>query len=81
MASRALLTLYPDRGLTFTYGDGSYLFTRDRTRYLDLMTNYGASLLGHNHPVIVSALSEQIATLATLHGSFGSDVRAKASMA
>lgn len=81
MASGPLLTLYPNRGLTFARGDGAYLFTRDGTRYLDLMTNYGASLLGHNHPVITAALSQQVAALTTLHGSFGSDVRARASMA
>jgi acetylornithine/succinyldiaminopimelate/putrescine aminotransferase len=81
LASGPLLTLYPNRGLTFARGDGAYLFTRDGTRYLDLMTNYGASLLGHNHPVITAALSQQVAALTTLHGSFGSDVRARASMA
>jgi LysW-gamma-L-lysine/LysW-L-ornithine aminotransferase len=81
LPSPALLNLYPYRGLTFARGEGAYLFARDGTRYLDLMTNYGASLLGHNHPVVVNALSEQLATLATLHGSFGSDVRTKASMA
>jgi acetylornithine/LysW-gamma-L-lysine aminotransferase len=81
LASRAQLALYPNRGLTFARGDGVHLFTRDGTRYLDLMTNYGVNLLGHNHPAIVAALTEQVATLATLHGSFGSDVRARASVA
>ena len=81
LANPAQLALYPNRGLTFARGDGAYLFTRDGTRYLDLMTNYGVNLLGHSHPAIVAALTEQVATLATVHGSFGSDVRARASIA
>lgn len=80
-AGGPLLDLYPHRGLSFVRGEGAYLFTRDGTRYLDLMTNYGASLLGHGHPVIVGALTEQLNRLATLHGSFGSEVRSRASMA
>ena len=82
MADRpAVIALYPNRGLSFVRGDGAYLFTRDGTRYLDLMTNYGASLLGHGHPVVSAALAEQLGRLVTMHGSFGNDIRARASMA
>lgn len=62
-------------------GEGAYLLTRDGIRYLDLMTNYGAAMFGHGHPTIVAALRDQIDRLATLHGSFTSDVRARASVA
>ncbi len=82
MADRpAVLALYPNRGLSFVRGEGAYLFTRDGGRYLDLMTNYGASLLGHGHPVVTAARAEQLSRVVTMHGSFGSDVRARASMA
>ena len=77
----AVIALYPNRGLSFVRGEGAYLFTRDGARYLDLMTNYGASLLGHSHPVVTAALAEQLGRVVTMHGSFGSDVRARASMA
>lgn len=73
--------MYPNRGLGFVRGEGAYLFTRDGTRYLDLMTNYGAAMFGHGHPTIVAALRDQIDRLATLHGSFTSEVRARASVA
>jgi LysW-gamma-L-lysine/LysW-L-ornithine aminotransferase len=76
-----LLDLYPNRGLAFTRGEGMFLFTRDGRRYLDLGATYGASLLGHAHPAITSALAQQGAQLAALHGSFGSDVRGRASVA
>jgi LysW-gamma-L-lysine/LysW-L-ornithine aminotransferase len=76
-----LLDLYPHRGVSFVRGEGAYLFSRDGARYLDLMTNYGASLFGHCHPVIVKALTEQLGALASLHGGFGSEVRSRASVA
>jgi acetylornithine/succinyldiaminopimelate/putrescine aminotransferase len=77
----AILDLYPNRGLAFVRGEGSFLVTRDGTRYLDLMTNYGAALFGHGHPVILGALRDQLDRLATLHGSFISEVRSRATMA
>lgn len=75
------MDLYPHRGLSFVRGEGAYLFTRDGTRYLDLMTNYGAALLGHAHPVVTQALVTQLSRLPTLHGSFTNDVRLRASRA
>jgi LysW-gamma-L-lysine/LysW-L-ornithine aminotransferase len=76
-----LLDLYPNRGVSFVRGEGVYLITRDGTRYLDFMTNYGTSLFGHGHPDIVEALAAQLGALAGLHGGFGSEVRSRASMA
>jgi acetylornithine/succinyldiaminopimelate/putrescine aminotransferase len=76
-----LLDLYPNRGLRFVGGDGAYLEASDGRRYLDLMTNYGVSIFGYRHPAIAAALSAQLQALPTLHGSFGSDPRLKASLA
>ncbi len=76
-----LLDLYPNRGLTFTRGEGMFLITRDGRRYLDMGAGYGACLLGHAHPAIVDALQRQVRELTTLHGSFGNDMRGRASVA
>ena len=76
-----LLELYPNRGLRFVKGDGAWLETADGRRYLDLMSNYGVSIFGYGHPAIVGALRQQLESLPTLHGSFNSDVRARASVA
>jgi len=76
-----LLELYPNRGLRFVGGEGPYLEASDGRRYLDLMTNYGVSIFGYSHRAIAAALTAQIDALPTLHGSFGSDVRVKASLA
>ena len=79
--SRPLLDLYPNRGLIFTRGEGVHLYTRDGTPYLDLMTNYGVSILGHGHPAMLRAIGEQSERLITLHGSFGNEVRTRAAVA
>jgi acetylornithine/succinyldiaminopimelate/putrescine aminotransferase len=81
MTKGPLLDLYPNRGLRFVGGDGAYLEASDGRRYLDLMTNYGVSIFGYRHPAIAAALSAQLQALPTLHGSFGSDLRLKASLA
>ena len=81
MTMGPLLDQYPNRGLRFVGGDGASLEASDGRRYLDLMTNYGVSIFGYRHPAITAALSAQIEALPTLHGSFGSDVRVKASLA
>ncbi len=81
MTAGALLDLYPNRGLRFVRGDGAYLEASDGRRYLDLATNYGVSIFGYGHPAITAALTAQIEALPTLHGSFVSDVRVKASLA
>jgi LysW-gamma-L-lysine/LysW-L-ornithine aminotransferase len=81
MQSRYLLDLFPNRGLSFVRGKGVFLETADGRQYLDLMTNYGVSIFGYNHPALTRALAGQLEALPTLHGSFGSEVRARASRA
>lgn len=44
-------------------GDGFYLWDAEGRRYLDLIAGVGVCGLGHAHPDIVAALTEQIATL------------------
>lgn len=76
---RYVLNTYSDRNLALVRGDGVFLYTREGEPYLDLMSNYGVSILGYNHQAIVQALCDQIHTLTTLHGSFTNDIRASAS--
>lgn len=73
----SLIPLYAKRDIALVRGEGSYLFDAAGNRYLDAMSNYGVSSLGHAHPRFTAALVEQLGTLATGHQSFGSDVRAE----
>lgn len=45
----------------FVKGEGAYLFDEEGEPYLDFLSNYGATVLGHNHPAITSALKEFLA--------------------
>lgn len=74
-----IVPTYVNRGLVFTRGEGAYLIDIYGTRYLDLMSNYGASILGYGHPALTERITKQAAQLVNVHGSFVSDVRAVAS--
>src|SRR5215470_2035847 len=40
----------------FCHGKGQYLYTRDGTRYLDLLSGYGVFAIGRNHPKLRDVL-------------------------
>ena len=40
----------------FCRGRGQYLYSRDGTRYLDLLSGYGVFAIGRNHPALREAL-------------------------
>jgi acetylornithine/LysW-gamma-L-lysine aminotransferase len=67
--------LYAKRDIALVRGEGVYLWDSDGTRYLDLMSNYGVNILGHNHPNVTAAITQQANTLLNCHQSFASDVR------
>lgn len=62
MAS-AVLPIYQPADLAFERGEGAYVFAADGRRYLDFATGVGVSALGHGHPHLVDALTEQGARL------------------
>jgi len=73
-----LIALYPNRGITFTKGNGVYLYDQNGEKYLDLGSNYGVNIFGYNHPSITKALQQQLNNLVNLHCSFNSHVRTQA---
>jgi 4-aminobutyrate aminotransferase len=52
--------------LAVDHGEGSWLVTRDGTRYLDYSSGIGVTSTGHAHPRVVAAIQAQAAKL--LHG-------------
>lgn len=44
-------------------GSGSYVFTADGTRYLDLYGGHAVISIGHAHPTYVKAVSDQVGRL------------------
>ncbi|MEO1788471.1 MAG: aspartate aminotransferase family protein [Pseudomonadota bacterium] len=59
----SILPTYNRASLTFSHGEGSWLMTEDGTRYLDLGAGIAVNALGHAHPALVSALTEQAGKL------------------
>ncbi|MFD0206899.1 MULTISPECIES: acetylornithine transaminase [Saccharothrix] len=56
----AMMNNYGTPGLTLTRGEGAYVWDADGNRYLDLLTGIAVNALGHAHPAIVAAVTEQI---------------------
>ena len=46
--------------ILFRKGLGSRVWDVDDNEYVDLLSSYGAVVLGHSHPAIVNAINEQI---------------------
>ncbi len=53
-------------------GEGCWVWDSEGTRYLDFLAGIAVNSLGHAHPVLVDAVSRQIATLAHVSNYFAS---------
>lgn len=59
----SVLPTYNRAPLTFVSGEGSWLIEADGRRFLDLGAGIAVNALGHAHPALVRALSDQAARL------------------
>lgn len=59
----SVLPTYNRAPLTFVKGEGSWLIEADGRRFLDLGAGIAVNALGHAHPGLVAALSEQAGAL------------------
>ncbi|MFZ1952108.1 MAG: aspartate aminotransferase family protein [Pseudolabrys sp.] len=57
--SSHLLPTYARVDLAFERGEGAWLFTAEGERYLDFTAGVAVNALGHAHPQLVKALTEQ----------------------
>ena len=55
----AVMPTYQRAEIAFERGEGAYLFTADGRRYLDFASGVAVTALGHSHPHLVAALTEQ----------------------
>ncbi|MET4782029.1 acetylornithine transaminase [Glaciihabitans sp. UYNi722] len=53
-------------------GEGAHVWDVDGKRYLDFLAGIAVNALGHAHPVLVDAVSSQVATLAHVSNYFAS---------
>ncbi|MBC3375239.1 aspartate aminotransferase family protein [Pseudomonas sp. SWRI92] len=67
MTAACLMTTYQPLALNFTHGLGTRLWDRDGREYLDAVAGVAVTNVGHSHPRLVAAISEQAGLL--LHTS------------
>ena len=70
----ALMHTYAEPAVTFVRGSGSWLWDTEGKRYLDFLSGLAVTSLGHAHPAVTDALSEQGATLLHVSNLFGNVV-------
>ena len=70
MNNSPILPVYAPSNVTFSHGNGVYLYGYDGKKYLDFHSGIATSSLGHNHPALVNALktqSEKLLHISNLH--------------
>jgi acetylornithine aminotransferase len=67
MTATCLMTTYQPLALSFTHGLGTRLWDQDGREYLDAVAGVAVTNVGHSHPRLVAAISEQAGLL--LHTS------------
>jgi acetylornithine aminotransferase len=68
--SRALMNTFGPPQRVLVRGEGCYVWDADGVRYLDLLGGLAVNALGHAHPLIVSAVTSQLATLGHVSNFF-----------
>ncbi|GAB5491034.1 MAG: aspartate aminotransferase family protein [Phototrophicaceae bacterium] len=68
---------YPKRPLTIVRGQGIHVWDDEGNRYIDATSGQGVALLGHSHPNVVQAITEQASTIITTPEIFYNNRRAE----
>ncbi|CAN5260630.1 acetylornithine transaminase [soil metagenome] len=68
--SRSLMNTFGPPKLVLTKGQGPYVWDVEGNRYLDLLGGIAVNALGHGHPALVSAVSEQLSALGHVSNLF-----------
>jgi acetylornithine aminotransferase len=76
--SSYLLPTYKRQPISFVRGEGSYLYSTEGHQYLDALTGIAVCGLGHCHPRITAAISDQAAKLVHTSNLFRVDWQERA---
>lgn len=69
---RSLMSVFGTPQRPLVRGKGSYVWDADGKQYLDLLAGIAVNALGHAHPAVVGAVTEQISTLGHVSNFFTS---------
>jgi acetylornithine aminotransferase len=58
-----LMNTYGRQPITFTHGEGIWLWGTNGEKYLDALSGVAVNSLGHAHPVLVKAIQNQVAKM------------------
>ncbi|MDO4609256.1 acetylornithine transaminase [Corynebacterium sp.] len=70
---RSLMDNYGTPRIELASGRGAWLTDVEGREYLDLLAGIAVNVLGHGHPAIVDAVSDQIRTLGHVSNIFGAE--------
>ncbi len=68
------MNTYKRTGLVLDHGKGATLYTTDGAEYIDFTAGIGVNSLGHAHPRLFAAISEQAAKLIHVSNYFLTDI-------
>lgn len=68
--------VYARRPIAVVKGKGIHVYDSTGKEYIDCAGGYGTCLVGHTHPRVTAAISEQAGTLTSCHGSTYNNARA-----
>jgi acetylornithine/LysW-gamma-L-lysine aminotransferase len=69
--------LYAKRPLVLVRGEGARVWDADGREYIDCVGGHGVANVGHTHPAVVRAVTEQVQRLVTCPNGFYNDQRAR----
>src|SRR5215204_2255928 len=72
------LTTYKKMDIAVERGRGSWVWTSDGEKYLDLYGGHAVCATGHSHPHVVKAITEQAETMLFYSNLVYSDIRGRA---
>ena len=55
----SILDTYARKNIYFIRGEGNFLYTEKKEKYLDWIAGIATNILGHCHPGVVQAIQEQ----------------------
>ena len=71
--AHSLMNTFGPPKLVLTRGEGPYVWDEDGNRYLDLLAGIAVNALGHAHPALVGAVTEQLSTLGHVSNFFATE--------
>jgi predicted acetylornithine/succinylornithine family transaminase len=72
--TNAIMTTYAPAPVTFVRGEGTHLFDDTGKDYLDFLSGLAVTALGHSHPRVAAAVSEQARTLQHVSNLFNNEI-------